>query len=1135
MKRSLVILSLLFIFAGFNVKPVLASHYMGGEITWECKPSGKFVFTLKYYRECNGITFPNTITLNSNSPAGSITMPLVTGWPKDITPQCNPNTAFTHITCANVTQSNMGAVEEYIYRSAEVQISGVPPVNGWVFYHASAARNPATNIVGQPAWALRAIMYPYNNQNTYPCFDNSPVFAEVARSVIDAGYPFTYNHNATDAELDSLTFVWGEPWIANNSPLTAYVGGYSYTNPLPGPAQNPNNVAAVMDTFTGEISFTSYTPGAFVTSTKVTAYKCGIKVAEIWRDIQVVLRASTGGNLPPVVTAPFPNNPVGAQFVDTVYAGDLVTFALSATDFQLLPNGMPQTMKIEATGLQFGNFVAPSGGGGQPTLSTTAGCLNPPCATLTPAPGPNYPLTAQFGVQTAFSWQTDCSHLASNVGCGATSNVYNFVLKVMDDYCPFPAIAISTVTVVVLPKPTLLSPEIHTLQVRNNGDVKLRWVALEDTMNTFGKYLIFSSNNPTGPFNFVDSVTHIDTANYLHVGANANAGPVYYQVRTLSGCPGHLDTSDVLDPVSTIFLTVTNMMNGTANLNWNPTHNPLLPSSSGIYEVYRGLPNSPWVYIGSTQGLTWDDTITICNSDVFYRIEIVDTLMSDATGPTLDRSISNADGDLFSDVVPPNIPIIDSVSVGSLLGGSGSIISWDQNAWLDTDGYIVYLDVNGTMTPIDTVYGDTNTIYVDVLNDPCSGNGYNTYTVAAFDSCGNVSALAIEHNTMNLTLVKDICDDMITVSWNPYNNMVNGLGGYEIWVSENQLPAILIATPGPADVDFVHTGLTDGTEYCYTLKALDATGTITSTSCQKCMIADKPIQAQFVYLKTATVLPNNAGIEVRVFTDTSGKVSDYKLERLDNGTWTYLKSITPDPTNPVISTIDNSAPVRIQNTSYRVIVVDSCGVDILTSNIGRNVFLTVNANTATIQNELSWTDYSAFAGTPTTYNVYRSVDGVWDPNPINPTPISYTSGIAYVDDVNSLTNTSGGIFQYYVVAIEGPGSFQGIASETARSNEVKVIQNPRVYVPSAFNPESNDPDVNRFFPQGNFISDQNYEFVIYNRWGDIVFESSKVGEGWDGELGNGEEAPQGVYTYYLQFTTSEGILYEKRGTVTILR
>jgi hypothetical protein len=288
----------------------------------------------------------------------SIPVSIINGWPKDITPVCNSNPNFTHITCTNVNQNNTGAVEEYIYKSSPVTISGVPPASGWLFYHQSSARNPSTNVSGQPSWRLRAIMYPYNAQNTYPCYDNSPQFAEVARSVIDAGYPFTYNHNATDAELDSLNFEWGEPQMSGGGSLP-YVGGYSWQSPLPGTSQNPNNVGAVVDPVTGNISFTSFTSGAFVTSTKVTAYKCGIKVAEIWRDIQVVLRANTNTNTPPVVTPPFNS---GTSYQTVVYAGNMVTFNLSATDFQYLPTTppSPQTMSIEATGLQFGDFIITS-------------------------------------------------------------------------------------------------------------------------------------------------------------------------------------------------------------------------------------------------------------------------------------------------------------------------------------------------------------------------------------------------------------------------------------------------------------------------------------------------------------------------------------------------------------------------------------------------------------------------------------------------------------------------------------------------------------------------------------------------------------------------------------------------------
>ena len=343
----LVLIIIVFFTSAFTVK---ASHYMGGEITWKCIASGqpnagKFIFYVKAYRECNGITFGNTVNIMSNSPAGSFTLNLISGWPKDISPDCNVD--FQHITCDSAIANNTGAVEEYYYKSGPIQLNGVPPVNGWTFYWTSGNRNPCTNVVNASSlnWYLRAIMYPYNGNNEYPCFDNSPTFAERPNTVICTGYPFQYNHNAYDKELDSLNFEWGQPMSSAGATLP-YAIGYSYNSPLPGPTQNPNNVASVVDPLTGIISFTSYTTGAFVTSTKVTAYKCGIKVAEIWRDMQIVL-LNCGLNSPPDVTPPFIN---GTSYTDTVFAGEYVSFVLQASDIQYLPNGAPQTMSIEASG-----------------------------------------------------------------------------------------------------------------------------------------------------------------------------------------------------------------------------------------------------------------------------------------------------------------------------------------------------------------------------------------------------------------------------------------------------------------------------------------------------------------------------------------------------------------------------------------------------------------------------------------------------------------------------------------------------------------------------------------------------------------------------------------------------------------
>jgi hypothetical protein len=106
----------------------LASHLMGGEITWQCQANGQFLFTLKLYRDCNGIPgYFTTQTMNSNSPAGSI--PMYFTDTNDISPVCNSDTLQPHLFCATASGFDTGAVEEFIYHSHPVTLNGIPP--GW--------------------------------------------------------------------------------------------------------------------------------------------------------------------------------------------------------------------------------------------------------------------------------------------------------------------------------------------------------------------------------------------------------------------------------------------------------------------------------------------------------------------------------------------------------------------------------------------------------------------------------------------------------------------------------------------------------------------------------------------------------------------------------------------------------------------------------------------------------------------------------------------------------------------------------------------------------------------------------------------------------------------------------------------
>jgi gliding motility-associated-like protein len=1105
----------LFLALAFLSTQSIASHYMGGEITWECLSNGKYKFFLKLYRECNGCLtcYQNTETLNVvNCPSTTgITMTLVSK--TDISPSCN--SIGPNITCTpQPSMANTGAVEEWYYTSdasypTGVTLSGIPPAAGWIFSHTGGSRNPCTNIINADSkdWYLRAVMYSYNGQNANPCFDNSPTFAEKPSTVICTGYPFTYNHNASDKELDSLSYSWAQPFEAASSPISSYAAGYSYLSPLPGVSQNPSNIPATVNPYTGEISFTSFTNGAFVTVTKVTAYKCGIKVAEINREMQIVL-LPCGNNSKPVVTAPFVNQTTGlySEYIDTVYAGDIVTFPLSAQDIEFLPNGDPQTLHLFASGSQFGTNYT----------STTSGCVNPPCAVLSPPPLANPTgLAGQYYVQTNFSWQTTCDHLATNTGCGSTSNVYNFVIKVQDDFCPAPAINISTITVVVLATPVILAPELRCAAVDASGNVTLSWVPPIDTMNSFNSYHIYTSASPTGPFTKLDSIFDYNQTSYTHTGAGANTHSVYYYLKTRSGCLGKY-YSTPSDTIHSIYLNTVNSGLGVADLSWNSIHAPNLPTSMGWYRIYREYPPGTWTMIDSTQLLQYFDTITLCNALINYRIEI-----GDSSGCI---SVSNIDGDLFQDAIAPVTPVMDSVSVDSLSGYS--VIGWDPSPSGDTKGYIIYENIGGIWVPIDTVFGLNTTFFINdhpLWSNPDSAS--LSYCVAVFDSCQNTSPISIYQNTIHLSTKLDVCGGGVTLNWSPYINMPNGLGGYKVFVSENNGSFQLLATNPSANLSYIHSPLTQFSTYIYVIQAFDNTGTITSTSNSDTVYAYTPNLPKFIYLRQATV-EDFDHVRLKCYVDLSAYVSTYKVMRSDNvvGPYTQIGSVPPNGTS-TITFNDFSAYVNQQSYFYKFIAVDSCGNEAIASNHGRTIYLTAEPD-QNMQNLLEWNDYSNWLGSVGSYNVYRKVNDVWEITPIAELPAGTST---YTDDISTFVNTEGK-FGYYVEALEGSGNPYTFA-DTSLSNEAFAMQPPRFYVPNAFAPKGMN---NVFIPVSVFIDATDYYFAVYNRWGQMIFETSDISQGWDGTL-EGQLCQQGVYVYSIKYKNSQNKFIEKNGTITLMR
>lgn len=93
-----------------------------------------------------------------------------------------------------------------------------------------------------------------------------------------------------------------------------------------------------------------------------------------------------------------------------------------------------------------------------------------------------------------------------------------------------------------------------------------------------------------------------------------------------------------------------------------------------------------------------------------------------------------------------------------------------------------------------------------------------------------------------------------------------------------------------------------------------------------------------------------------------------------------------------------------------------------------------------------------------------------------------------------------------------------------------------LYIPNVFSPNGDNQN-DSFGVQGGDI--QNMHLQIYNRWGELLFESNQQKRNWDGMMMSGGLAPPGVYIYKLDYEGFErdGSVFSDRkyGTLTLVR
>lgn len=103
---------------------------------------------------------------------------------------------------------------------------------------------------------------------------------------------------------------------------------------------------------------------------------------------------------------------------------------------------------------------------------------------------------------------------------------------------------------------------------------------------------------------------------------------------------------------------------------------------------------------------------------------------------------------------------------------------------------------------------------------------------------------------------------------------------------------------------------------------------------------------------------------------------------------------------------------------------------------------------------------------------------------------------------------------------------------TIDTQQVKIIKQMEVFVPNAFTPDHNGSN-DYLHPIVRGVKQVHY-FKVFNRWGQLVYQSTTDKPGWDG-IFKGSLQGSGAFIWVFEGLGMDGVVYVKKGTTMLLR
>ncbi|HAN79457.1 MAG TPA: hypothetical protein DCQ31_17680 [Bacteroidales bacterium] len=488
----------------------------------------------------------------------------------------------------------------------------------------------------------------------------------------------------------------------------------------------------------------------------------------------------------------------------------------------------------------------------------------------------------------------------------------------------------------------------------------------------------------------------------------------------------------------------------------------------------------------------------------------------------------------------PDTPVLESVSIEITTGTP--VLKWKPVDVATVNGFIIYRKLygvvgiaDGTKAPIDTLYDNSLVSYYDNISTkygfPNPAIRAETYSIAAFKTSGIdllLSTQSDDHTTVFINEAKyDPCAKEVVFKWSLYAG----------WP---EISSIKVMFKKTTEVTYNILQTLPGNYTEYRNSILDPSASYEFFITMQNMASGYVAQSNLVQVNTTSVAPAfinadyasviaDGKLELQfTFDDSKKSKVELRSSETENGEYRYKTAmIGTSPTKTVVDQFTTTEPFF-----YKLVALNECDQVTIQSNPSSNMVVSVSTNSGTeFVNSIGWTPYRSYKAGVNVYNVYRKVD---DENWQLLQTVN-TADARINDNVSSIQQVFTTIphkYCYYVEAIENTTNPHGVLGTSISNVKCATYSNAKVF-PTAFNPTS-DFYQNRFFRPSVSPTVTDYKLAIYNRWGELVFESNKVENGWEGNV-QGRIGEKGVYVYLIQYTDGEtGEKVKQSGYLTLI-